>query len=268
MAKARSKPALKTHWGGVTRWYDDLVGQHGSEYQRQVVLPGTLKLLEVKPGERILDVACGQGVLCRLLHERGAIATGVDAAVGLIERARQLNAALPTGATPRPDYLLADARNLKLQADAFDSAACVLAIQNIHPIAPVFEGVARALKPGGRFVIVMMHPCFRVAGASAWGWDDATRTQYRRVDKYLLPRKTPIFTHPGKKDGTYTWTFHRPIEDYFKALVKVGLLIDRLEEWPSHKRSESGPRAPAENAARREIPMFLAIRAVKPMPRQ
>jgi hypothetical protein len=42
--------------------------------------------------------------------------------------------------------------------------------------------------------------------------------------------------------------------------------VDALEEWPSHKTSTSGPRAPAENVARKEIPMFLAVRAVKVMP--
>ena len=41
------------------------------------------------------------------------------------------------------------------------------------------------------------------------------------------------------------------------------MLVDAMEEWPSHKVSTSGPRAPAENVARKEIPMFLALRAVK-----
>jgi hypothetical protein len=69
--------------------------------------------------------------------------------------------------------------------------------------------------------------------------------------------------HPGQRDQTYTWTFHRPIESYAKSLRNAGLLIDAMEEWPSHKTSTSGPRAAAENAARKEIPMFLAIRAIK-----
>jgi hypothetical protein len=77
-----------------------------------------------------------------------------------------------------------------------------------------------------------------------------------------LPRKIPIFAHPGKSHE-YTWTFHKPIEQYVKALRNAGLLIDAIEEWPSHKTSTSGPRAAAENVARKEIPMFLAIRAVK-----
>jgi hypothetical protein len=83
------------------------------------------------------------------------------------------------------------------------------------------------------------------------------------VDRYLLPRKIPIVTHPGKDPGKYTWSFHKPIEAYVRALRNAGMLIDAIEEWASHKKSTSGPRAGAENVAREEIPMFLAIRAMK-----
>jgi hypothetical protein len=145
----------------------------------------------------------------------------------------------------------------------FDAAACVLAVQNVHPIGPVFEGVARLLRGRGRLVIVMMHPCFRGPKETSWGWDDARKVQYRRVDRYLVPRKAPIVAHPGRKHSPYTWTFHKPIEAYAKALRNAGLLIDAIEEWPSHKSSDSGPRARAENVARAEIPLFMAIRAVK-----
>ena len=69
--------------------------------------------------------------------------------------------------------------------------------------------------------------------------------------------------YPGKTPDVYTWTFHRPIGTYVKALRNAGLLVDALEEWPSHKSSEPGPRAAAENTARKEIPMFLAMRVVK-----
>lgn len=262
-------PAGKnTHWSPVADWYDELVGDAGSEFHREVVLPRTLKLLDVQPGQKVLDVACGQGVLCRLLASKGVDATGIDAAKELIERARSMNKSPPGADQPKleipPRYHLGDARELGfLSENAFDAAACVLAIQNIHPIAPVFAGAARALKPSGKFVVVMMHPCFRGSKESHWGWDEQNKVQYRRIDRYLLPRKAPIYAHPGKKDGAYTWTFHKPIEDYVKAAAKASLLIDAMEEWPSHKRSQPGPRAKAENTAREEIPMFLALRAVK-----
>jgi hypothetical protein len=53
------------------------------------------------------------------------------------------------------------------------------------------------------------------------------------------------------------------MQTYVRAARNAGLLIDALEEWPSHKQSSSGPRAAAENQARKEIPMFLAMRAIK-----
>jgi ubiquinone/menaquinone biosynthesis C-methylase UbiE len=246
-----------TDWGDVADWYDKLVGESGSEYHREVVLPGVLRLLSPNAGENALDVACGQGVLCRILHERGVRATGVDAATPLIRAARERGTADIT-------YHVGDAREIEfLPADHFHAASCVLAIQNLHPIQPVFAGVARALRDRGKLVIVMMHPCFRGAKETSWGWDEQQGVQFRRVDRYLLPRKTPIVTHPGKDPGQYTWTFHKPIESYVKALRQAGLLVDAIEEWPSHKTSTSGPRAPAENAARKEIPMFMAIRAIK-----
>src|SRR3954465_882042 len=140
----RKPSGPRTDWGGVAEWYDRLVGDEGSEYHREVVLPGVLRLLSLQAGASVVDVACGQGVLARQLHERGLKVTGVDAAPELIRAARE------RGPAEIP-YHVADARDLSFLPDgSFDAAACVLAIQNIHPIQPVFEHVARVLKDRGR----------------------------------------------------------------------------------------------------------------------
>jgi ubiquinone/menaquinone biosynthesis C-methylase UbiE len=249
------KPA--THWGSVAAWYDQLVGEKGSEFHQHVVIPGALRLLNPAAGESALDVACGQGVFSRAMQEKGMAVTGVDAAAALIKAAKAHGPA-------SIHYHVADVRDLAfLPENHFSAAACLLAIQNIQPFAPVFTGVGRALKPAGRFVIVMVHPCFRGAKVTHWGWDEANKIQYRRVDRYLIPRKEPIVTHPGSQPDQYTWTFHRPISAYVKALRQGGMMVDAIEEWPSHKHSDSGPRAAAENTARKEIPLFLAMRAIK-----
>jgi SAM-dependent methyltransferase len=259
-----------TDWSDVAEWYDQLVGDRGSEYQRRVIFPNVLRLLAPQPNEPILDLACGQGAFCRILHQHGARATGIDASPQLIDLARRRSASLASAgaasaaAQPLPQYHIADARNLGfLTPSGFSAVVCILAIQNIDTLPPVFAGVHRALAPDGRFVIVMAHPCFRGPKYTTWAWDQSTKAQYRRIDRYLLPRKHPIFTHPGHKTGQYTWTFHRPLQTYVKALRNAGLLIDALEEWPGHRTSTSGPRAPAENSARKEIPLFLALRALK-----
>ena len=255
--KPTTNKSTTTDWSDVAEWYDRLVGETGSEYHREVVLPGVMRLLNPQPAQRMVDVACGQGVLCRMLRDRGVEVMGIDAAEPLIRAARERG---PNDIR----YQVGDARELGfLHESSFDTAACVLAIQNIHPIQPMCEGVSRALKSGGRFVIVMMHPAFRGPKETSWGWDEAKKVQYRRVDRYLLPRKSPIVAHPGKAADVYTWTFHKPIESYVKALHNAGLLIDALEEWPSHKTSTSGPGAHAEKVARQESPMFLTLRAVK-----
>ncbi len=265
MSKSPAKPPIVTDWSEIADWYNELVGEGGSEYHQHVVLPGVIRLLKPSAGQYILDAACGQGVLARLLATRGVRVTGFDASRELIDSARRYNDAAEVEKMKLVEFKVLDAaKPFKeyLPSDTYDGAACVLAIQNIHPIQPLCEGIAASLKVGGRFVIAMMHPAFRGPKETSWGWEGNT-AQYRRVDRYLLPRKAPIVAHPGKKDSHYTWSFHKPIESYVKALRNAGLLIDAIEEWPSHKTSQPGPRQAAENTARKEIPMFLAIRAIK-----
>ena len=85
----KAPPKAQTHWGPVAQWYDQLVGEAGSEYHREVVLPGVMRLLAAEPGEKVLDVACGQGVLARMLAARGAQVTALDASAELIKMAKE-----------------------------------------------------------------------------------------------------------------------------------------------------------------------------------
>ncbi|HZW05508.1 MAG TPA: hypothetical protein VFF65_00170, partial [Phycisphaerales bacterium] len=147
----------------------------------------------------------------------------------------------------------------------FDTATCVMALGNIEPIDPVLEGVASLLKPGGALVFVISHPSFRAPGQTSWGWDDAGAQprQFRRVDGYLSAGQHRISMHPGDAPDVVTWTFHRPLQAYVKALAAAGFVIETLEEWPGQRVSQPGPRAAEENRTRQEIPLFLAVRAVK-----
>src|SRR3989339_2184972 len=79
----------KTSWNKVAGWYDKHVGSKGSDFHQQIVLPGALKLLSPQSGEKIIDVACGQGVFCRKLAELGVETYGVDLSKRLIDLAKQ-----------------------------------------------------------------------------------------------------------------------------------------------------------------------------------
>jgi len=248
----------KTGWENVSDWYGSYL-KRGDTFQERVVFPGALKLLAPKKGGRYLDIACGEGAFTRLVAKSAEVhVAGLDASPALVQTAR-------SQAPKRADYHVLDAREQPwpIEPASFDGASCLLAIQNIDPFEPVFSGAARILKSGAVFVIVMNHPCFRIPRQSGWGWDEARKLQYRRLDRYLSPLEIPIQAHPGSAPDVKTWSYHRPLQDYFAALSKRGFSVDALEEWVSDRKSESGGRARAEDSARAEIPMFLALRAAK-----
>ena len=274
--------ARPTHWAEVADWYDALIGDEGSEYHREVIIPGILRMLDSRASKletrnskletslAILDLACGQGVLCRKLAQLGHRVTGLDAAAPLIAAAQKRNPAdhLPIR------YALADATKLRdekgtfaagLAPQSFDAITLVLAIQNLTPLSPVWHACHALLKPNGMLIVVLMHPCFRIPRQSDWHWDNAAATQSRLVRQYLTSSSIPIQTHPGLaahgKDASATTHFHRPLQAYINTLGNAGLLLDHIEEWPSHKKSQPGPRQVALDRARKEIPMFLALRA-------
>ncbi|MDX2130924.1 MAG: pseudouridine synthase [Planctomycetota bacterium] len=357
------RSARESSWDHVASWYDQLLESRGSDHHEQVIVPGALRLLSPGPGSRVLDVACGQGVLCRALAGLGAQVVGVDASEKLVEAARRLGAGRGAGAgTPEPRYVVGDARELEaaLGSDAretFDQACCVMALMNIDPLSPVAQGVAAMLRPGGAFVGVVLHPAFRAPGQTSWAWEtgsgagagtgasgggpEAGRAgqpvslgghqvrltgakfgvrgggarvmtlggrpvlgmraplgparagapvrdgprgaasfgvrarpagapvfrQFRRVDGYLTPGQKAIVMNPGAAahgaTAVTTVTYHRPVQSYVRAFADAGLLVESLEEWASLRVSQPGPRAAEENRARREIPMFLALRCVK-----
>ena len=264
---AQVKPTVRnaahgdSDWDHVGKWYDDLVGDQGSTHHEQVIIPGVLRLLDARPGKRFLDIACGQGVLCRALAAKGAGAVGVDLAPSLIHAARQrmIDPKLES-------YHLGDARKLEdgpFSPDSFDAALCVLAIANMTPLSPVWQGCYRLLKPGGRLVVVLLHPCFRIPRKSDWEWDEARQIQYRRIESYMTSEKIGIQTHPGSNPDQQTHTFHRPLQAYVNTLGSAGLLIEKMDEWVSQKKPPAGRRFTALDASRREIPLFLALCARK-----
>ena len=255
----RKKPASKKGpavWDQAAQWYDALVGLKGSEYQKEVIFPGALRLMQSKKGETVLDLACGQGVFSRYLSQRKMKVTGLDTSEEMIRFAQSRS-----DASIR--FEQGDAQDAQvLSGKTFDAVVCLLALQNIESLLPVMCNVRRWLKPEGRFVMVTTHPCFRIPRQTHWGWDEQKKIQYRRVDMYGSESAIPIVTPPFTQADSFTVTYHRPLQSYFAALAEAGLCVNGLEEWTSHKTSEPGKRSKAENRARQEIPLFMALRAV------
>jgi ubiquinone/menaquinone biosynthesis C-methylase UbiE len=257
-----NKKSLNTSWGSVAGWYNDVVNDPES-YQAKVILPNVLRLISPEKGQKILDLACGQGYFSHAVAARGANITGIDIAPELIEIAKKQ-------AGHNESFIVSPATDLsKLAPRSFDSAFCVLAIQNIERMGDVFKEVSRVLKERGKFVVILNHPAFRIPGKTFWEFDEKAGIQFRRVDEYIGESSKKMDMHPGtsnsdSKDEKFTTiSFHRPIQSYSKSLANAGFAISRIEEWMSHRDSEKGPRKSVEDKARREIPLFMCLECVK-----
>ena len=102
-----------------------------------------------------------------------------------------------------------------------DKISIILAIQNIENLAGTLSECSRILKQNGKLFIVMNHPAFRIPQKSHWGFDEKNKIQYRRLDAYMSDSKAEIEMRPGMKTGEKTFSFHRPLQVYFKALKRT-----------------------------------------------
>lgn len=247
----------ETSWGKVADWYDEMLEEKDNTYQKNVILPNILRLMTIKKDEFILDLACGTGFFSREFLKMGGKVIGADISVELIEIAKEKS--------PKEiRYFASSADDLSgIKNGSIDKIAVILAIQNIENIPGVFSECDRVLKNGGKIFLVMNHPVFRIPKQSSWGFDEKSKTQYRRMDEYMSESKTKIEMHPSKDNGEQTVSFHRPLQVYFKALKKNGFCVTGLEEWISDKKSQPGPHAESEDKARKEFPMFLFVEAKK-----
>lgn len=244
-----------TSWGKVARWYDEILEKEEGTYQKTLILPNLLRLLEIKKGETILDLACGQGFFAREFAKAGAKLIGVDISNELITIAKKYSG-------QSIEYHVDSADNLSfIKSNTSDKITLILALQNIENAQGAIKECGRILKQNGKLFIVLNHPSFRIPKNSSWGWDEAKKIQYRRIDSYLTESKVKIQMHPGDDPKNITWSFHRPLQFYFKILNKYNFCVSRLEEWNSNKESQLGPRKQAEDKARKEIPLFLFIEA-------
>lgn len=255
--KQKQHSSISTSWEPVEKWYSGSVGDEGHYYHQHIVMPGVMRLLDLQPTSSVLDLACGSGVLARRLPKEIAY-TGVDISPSLVKTAKT------SDKNREHTYVVADTtKPLSLEKRDFTHAAIILAIQNMEAPKEAFINAAKLMRNGGRLVIVMNHPCFRIPRQSSWKVDDENKVQYRRIDRYSSSLKVPIQTHPSKGSAsTTTWSFHYSLADYSRWLFEAGFSIEIIEEWHSDKVS-TGKAAKMENRSRAEIPMFLALRAIK-----
>ena len=151
-------------------WYEDFFHGVALDLWRKAIPPAKTKAeaeflvdaLECRPGSHLLDVPCGNGRLSFELARRGYRVTGVDISKEFIDEARSLVASVDppadaggTDLTAQVEFLLGDMRRVEGET-IYDGGYCFgnsfgfLAYADMESF---LNGVARALKPGARFVV-------------------------------------------------------------------------------------------------------------------
>jgi 2-polyprenyl-3-methyl-5-hydroxy-6-metoxy-1,4-benzoquinol methylase len=227
-------------WNDNAEAWDRRMGEMGNDFHRQLILPALDRLLHIKTGASVLDIGCGNGVVCRYLSKRGAQVTGIDASADLIDHAR----------TYRDDvsYATLDATDeealLGLGAKRFAAATATNVLMDMPSITPLMRALRSLLQPGGHFVFSLIHPCFQSPGATRVVEQVESDGSYSvrrssKISHYIEPLHYKGFAVANSPSAQNY--FHRPLHLLFAAAFEVGFVIDGLEE-PTFPRSTQGGR--------------------------
>jgi len=161
-------------------------------------------MLAPKPGERVLDLGCGDGALTAKLVAMGVSVVGVDASPAMVEAARQRGI----------DARLMRGEELTFERE-FDAVFSNAAVHWMKPPARVAHGIRRALRPGGRMIV-------ELGGAG----NNAT------LDHELYP----LLRERGL-DGAALSPWYFPTADEYRALLeRTGFIVDLAELFPRPTR--------------------------------
>lgn len=230
--------------------------EHGDFNRQYIIDPAIFRMIGSVKGLTILDAGCGNGYLCRLLAKKGAKMAGVDISKRFIEIAKQKEKEAPLDIM----YYSGTLSNLTMFSnERFDIVISNLALMDVLDLEKAMMEINRVLKKNGRLIFSIMHPCF--SSSPVRGWVRVPRDSQRKedwihwkVDRYF-DRSVQVWQY---RDWPPTYSFHRPLSDYIKILVKNGFTITDFEEPVPSKRAMREHYRELGNECDR-IPWFLVI---------
>lgn len=250
-------------WNTNAAYWDQRIAE-GNDFVNLLIWPAAQRLLEIHPGQRLLDVATGNGLYARRMTALGAQVTAFDFASEMIEIARRRAGAEAI------DYRVLDATDedalLALGEESFDAALCSMALFDMAEIGPLYRALHRLLRPDGRFVFSVMHPAFNnpfmLHSAELEDRDGEIVTRYFiKMTRYLTAGMRKGLALDGQPAPQLY--FHRPLELLLSGAFAAGFVLDALEEraFPAGHPHRSSPLTWGGNYS--EFPPVLLCRLVK-----
>jgi len=268
----RANQETREAWNQNAAFWDARMGE-GNDFVEVLLWPAMERLLALRPGERILDVACGNGLTSRRLAAMGAQVVAFDFAEEMIAHAIERTTRPGTtgpgtaGHVERIQYRVLDATDeaalLALGEGQFDAALSNMALFDMAEIGPLVRALPRLLRPGGRFVFSVLHPCFNSPHMALVGEvedreGDIVTVYSVKVFHYM----TPTVTHAAAMRGQPRpqLIFHRPLQVLFGTCFEAGFVLDGLEERAFPPDHPSGREPLSWGGKFSEIPPVLVAR--------
>jgi len=222
-ASARKRHALSL-FAGLPRHYDTLgaVMSFGQDPRWRRAL---VRAVAPGPGQRILDVATGTGLVARALVAAAPTCTVValDQSPQMLERARQIAAGKPDQAR-RISFVEASAERLPFEDGQFDGLTFTYLLRYVDDPAATMAELARVLKPGGRVASLE----FGVPGAA---WARAAWRAYTRAGLPLIGRMvSPAWNEVGRFLGPSIEDFYarHPLDEQAGMWERASLRVKRI----------------------------------------
>jgi len=282
MLKKELHEANRLSWNAATRAHNSHKGDQ-ARFLREggsTLFPEELGLLGELKGRSLLHLQCNSGQDTLSLVHHGAEVTGVDISDEAIDFARRLSAdsGLP-GTFERADVYdwLAAAPAQRFDR-VFSSYGAIYWLSDLEPWA---RGIARVLRPGGRFVLVEFHP-------TLWIFDEKLKLTYPYSGGHHVPEAMGVGDYvalSGK--GLVPWGYEEGVRDFknphpshgfqwgigdiINPLLRHGLMLERLEEY-CYANGWNGIAGMREAPGNRyllpegvpELPLLLGLQVRKP----
>jgi SAM-dependent methyltransferase len=248
-------------WDQKAAFWDEQYGE-GNDFHKTLIEPAVERLLGVRPDELVLDVGAGNGAFSRWLAARGAQVVAFDFSTVFIELAKERT----IEHADRIEYRIVDATDerqlLDLGVGRFDAATANMVLMDMASIETLAGALAKLLKPGGRVVFSIQHPCFNSNDTDIFGESGSvngifTITRGVRVRGYL---DVPPGTGAGMVgEPNPHYYFHRPLHELFFPFFDAGFMLNGLEEraFPVQREGLMWGSVP-------QIPPVLVVRMIAP----
>ncbi len=248
-------------WNQIASHWDEQVGE-GNDFQKQLVMPATTRLLAPTARERILDACCGNGNYSRRLGRMGCEVLAFDGAAKFIQIAEARTQAADGSIEYRViDACDEDAVKSLAPAASFDAAVCSFAVMDLPTLSPLFRAVKALLTPRGRFVFSFGHPAFHTNESqmvARQNHGEGTPTQFFGVEVIRYASDWPHKSRGLLNQPEAHWIYHRSLSTILRECFEAGFVVDGLEE-PTFE-PDTRARSPFAWARRTEIPPAMVIR--------